>query len=144
MNAYGLHIQGRAQHIRREKSAWNMCSNHAFCALRAVVYLSLLGNEGFRKAAIISMERAEYLKHSLKKIRGVDVLKGRTFNEFTVALPGPAIDFARAMLDEGFAAGVPASLFYPDRPNQLVVAATEKISIDDIDRYTSAAKKVLS
>jgi glycine dehydrogenase subunit 1 len=142
--AFVLTLQAREQHIRREKATSNICSNQALCALRAVVYLSLIGKEGFRKTALINNARAELLKKSLAGINGITVRGGPTFNEFPIELPVPASAFARTMLESGYAAGLPASLFYKGMDRTLIVSATEKRSEGEITAFVHAVRKALS
>ena len=62
---------------------------------------------------------------------------GSFFNEFTLRLPRPAAPVVEALAERGILAGVPVSRFYPGPRRSrrlLLVAATETVTEDDIDR----------
>ena len=82
----------------------------------------------------------------LGAIPGVKLVNHSFFNEFALRLSKPAALVVDALAARGILAGVPVGRFYPDRADLadlLLVAATETVTADDIERLAGGLTEVL-
>lgn len=125
--AFCLTIQTREQHIKREKSTSNICSNQALIGLCATVYLSLLGENGFKQAGYLSTKQAHKLSEKLSQ-KGIRTLNKNFFNEFVIEVPN-----SDKTLSTLKSAGILGGIRLDE--TKILVAATEMISDEDIEKY---------
>jgi glycine cleavage system pyridoxal-binding protein P len=128
---YSLIRQEREQHVSRERATSNICTNQALCAMRAVFYLSLLGDGGLERLAELNLAKAGAFALRLCTIPGVSLaFSAPFFNEFLVRVPVPVDRLLRKLRERGIYGGLDgASLGVPDA---LLVAVTETKGDDQL------------
>lgn len=133
--AYALIKEEREQHISRAQATSHICSNQALQALRATVYLAMVGETGLKEIARQNVAKAHYLFEGLCKIPGVkSKYSGQFFNEFTISMSAPITKVLQDLREENIFGGIAIG-------NDLRIAVTELRSKEELDFVVAQFEK---
>ncbi|MBA7640020.1 putative glycine dehydrogenase (decarboxylating) subunit 1 [subsurface metagenome] len=127
-----------------QKATSNICTNEGLCALRAAVYLSLLGKAGIKEVSELIYQKSHYLAQEINKIDGYSLAfpEAPFFLEFVVKTERPSKEVLLLTKENGIFGGFDLERMRKEWKNHILIAVTEKRTKEEMDRFINTLRNL--